>query len=90
MPEADKPLVWLHGEVQTPPFSPWRIIYRIDSDAVVIAEVFSKKTQATPRSVIEVCRRRLGHTTKPQKVGETDEQEQAGASGRSRLAIRFG
>ena len=21
-PEADKPLVWLHGEVKTPPFSP--------------------------------------------------------------------
>ena len=67
MPEADKPLVWLHGEVQTPLFSPWRVIYRIDSDAVVIAEA-----------------------TKPQKVGGTDEQEQAGASGRSRLAIPFG
>ena len=37
----------------------WRIMYRVDSDAVVIAEVFAKKTQATPRSVIEVCRRRL-------------------------------
>lgn len=26
----------------------WRIIYRIDSDAVVIADVFEKKTQKTP------------------------------------------
>jgi hypothetical protein len=90
MPEAAKPLVWLHGEAKTPPFSPWRIIYRIDSDAVVIAEVFSKKTPATPRSVIEVVRRRIGQYDQAAKVGETDEQEQAGASGRSSLAIRFG
>ena len=38
----------------------WRIIYRVDPDAVIIAEVFAKKTQTTPRSVIESCRRRLG------------------------------
>ena len=25
-----------------------RVVYRLDPDAVVIAEVFSKKTQATP------------------------------------------
>ena len=37
----------------------WRIIYRLDSDAVVIGGVFSKKTQATPKTVIESCRRRL-------------------------------
>lgn len=37
----------------------WRIIYRIDPDAIIICEVFAKKTQATPRSVIESCRRRL-------------------------------
>lgn len=37
----------------------WRIVYRIDSDAIVIAEVFSKKTQQTPKPVIEVSRRRL-------------------------------
>lgn len=104
MTSADKPLVWLHGEVKTPPFSvlarieagvllrrlqsgetlymphsrpmpsvglrcaelriqdeqvTWRIVYRVDSDAIVIAEVFSKKTQATPRHVIEVCQQRL-------------------------------
>ena len=101
---GEKPLVWLHGEVKTPPFSPmarleagqllrqlqggeklslphsrplpgvgarchelripeaqatWRIVYRLDPDAVVIAEVFSKKTAATPRHVIETCQRRL-------------------------------
>lgn len=100
----DKPLVWLHGEVKTPPFSKearleagfllrrlqagerlempysrpmpgigqrchelrivdanatWRIIYRVDRDAVVIAEVFKKKSQTTPQSVIEISRKRL-------------------------------
>ena len=104
MSESDKPLVWLEGEVKTPPFSAaarleaglllrrlqrgemlslpasrpmpsigarchelrvrdadanWRIMYRIDSDAIVIADVFAKKTGATPRRAIENCRRRL-------------------------------
>ena len=35
------------------------MIYRIDADAVFIAEVFKKKAQATPNQVIETCRRRL-------------------------------
>ena len=39
----------------------WRIIYRIDPDAIIILEIFSKKTTSTPKSVIEDCRRRLGH-----------------------------
>jgi phage-related protein len=104
MGSEDKPLVWMHGEVRTPPFSrparlhagfllrllqrgemvamphsrpmpsvgkrchelripddkvSWRIIYRIDADAIVIAEVFSKKTEKTPKSVIKICRARL-------------------------------
>ena len=37
----------------------WRIVYRIDMDAIVIAEVFSKKTGKTPKSVIETCKARL-------------------------------
>ena len=37
----------------------WRIVYRIDPDAVVIAEVFGKKTARTPKSVIDTCKRRL-------------------------------
>jgi phage-related protein len=71
-----KPLVWLHGEVKSPPFSAaarveaglllwrlqrgelWRVVYRVDPDAIVIAEVFSKKTRATPNRVIQTCRRR--------------------------------
>jgi phage-related protein len=101
---SDKPLVWLHGEIKTPPFAEaarieagyllrllqkghvlamphsrpmpvvgarchelrvrdaeadWRIVYRADSDAVVILAVFSKKTRATPQAGIDACIRRL-------------------------------
>lgn len=97
-------MVWLHGEVKTPPFSKparleaglllrrlqrgdkvalphsrpmpvvgagchelrivdadltWRIMYRLDTDAVVILDVFDKKTAKTPKKVIELCKRRL-------------------------------
>jgi phage-related protein len=34
-------------------------MYRIDPDADVIADVFAKKTAATPHAVIAVCKRRL-------------------------------
>jgi phage-related protein len=99
-----KPLVWLHGEVKTPPLSTearleagyllrqlqnserlslphsrpmtaicakchelrindkyktWRIIYRLDDDAVVILEVFEKKSQATPKNIIDICKKRI-------------------------------
>ncbi len=37
----------------------WRIMYRVDSDAVIIAEVFAKRTPATPQQVIDVCKKRL-------------------------------
>jgi phage-related protein len=104
MKGGDKPLVWLHGEVKSPPFSAaarletgyllrslqrgdslslphsrpmpnvgprchelrikdgdatWRILYRTDSDAVVIVEVFKKKTPQTPKRVIDTCKTRL-------------------------------
>jgi phage-related protein len=104
MANDDKPLIWLRGEVKTPPFSPearveagfllrrlqqgenlelphsrpmpsvgahchelrirdadknWRIIYRIDDDAILIIEVFAKTTQTTPDRVIENCKKRL-------------------------------
>ena len=104
MSPNDKPLVWLHGEVKTPPFatearleaglllrrlqkgekialphsrpmpsigarchelrindedSIWRIMYRIDTDAIVILEVFKKKTAKTPKRVLDVCKLRL-------------------------------
>ena len=36
----------------------WRIMYRIDDDAIVIAEVFAKKTQVTSKKVIDICKAR--------------------------------
>jgi phage-related protein len=104
MSPNDKPLIWLHGEVHSPPFSQearveagyllrllqkgeklslphsrpmpsigrnchelrindrnqtWRIIYRTDLDAVIIVEVFEKKTEQTPHHVTETSRKRL-------------------------------
>ncbi|MBP1610903.1 MAG: type toxin-antitoxin system RelE/ParE family toxin [Acidobacteria bacterium] len=100
----DRPLVWMHAEVKSPPFSiearleagfllrklqkcqklemphsrpmpaigerchelrivdidaTWRIIYRVDPDAIVIADVFSKKSRTTPKSVIDRSKKRL-------------------------------
>ena len=105
MSPRNKPLVWLRGEVKTPPFGPdarveagfllrrlqrgdwlglphsrpmpdigpgchelrivdgslnWRIMYHIATDAIVILDVFAKKTAATPKSVIAECHTRLG------------------------------
>lgn len=37
----------------------WRIVYRIDRDAIIIVDVFAKATQKTPQRVIENCQRRL-------------------------------
>lgn len=37
----------------------WRVIYRIDEDAVVLLEIFSKKDQKTPQHVIKACQKRL-------------------------------
>lgn len=104
MSPKDKPLVWLSGEVKSPPLSPaarieagfllrklqagtklemphsrpmpgigsrchelrivdetrtWRIVYRIDDDAIIITDVFDKTTQATPKHRIEVSKKRL-------------------------------
>lgn len=104
MSKTDKPIVWLHGQVKTPPFSPparieagvllrrlqagenlrlphcrpmpaigpgchelriidrqvtWRIVYYLDRNAVVILDVFAKKTATTPKPIITNCQRRL-------------------------------
>lgn len=104
MSPGDKPLVWLHGVVSSPPFSKearieagyslrllqkgmklslpqsrpmpsigkgvhelrvndknltWRIVYLIQPDAIVILDVFEKKTPATPKSIIETCKQRV-------------------------------
>jgi phage-related protein len=37
----------------------WRILCRIDLNAIVILEVFEKKTEQTPKRVLDVCKKRL-------------------------------
>lgn len=37
----------------------WRILYRIDSDAIFVIEWFAKKSQKTPKAVIANCRSRV-------------------------------
>ena len=39
--------------------STWRVLYRIDSNAIVVLHVFAKKTPQTPKRVVDICRRRL-------------------------------
>ena len=102
--QTRKPLLWLSGEIKTPPFSrearveagsllrrlqdgeilgmphsrpmpsigprchelrvrdenrAWRVVYRVDPDAIVIASVFPKTTRATPKHDIDNCKKRL-------------------------------
>ena len=44
----------IHDERQT-----WRLVYRLDADAIVIVDVFQKSTQQTPTRVLQDCQRRL-------------------------------
>ena len=37
----------------------FRILYRVDTDAIVILDVFLMKTHQTPQLVIAACKRRL-------------------------------
>lgn len=37
----------------------WRIAYHIDTDAILILDVFEKKSRKTPKHVLETCKRRL-------------------------------
>jgi phage-related protein len=48
----------------------WRIIYRLDSDAVVIVEVFAKTTRQTPKRVIKTSQRRLRQFDEAVKKGK--------------------
>jgi phage-related protein len=43
----------------------WRIVYWIDPDAILVADWFDKKTQQTPRIVIERCRARVKESRPP-------------------------
>ena len=37
----------------------WRLFYHLDSGNIVILDVIGKKTQATPKAVIDTCKARL-------------------------------
>ena len=37
----------------------WRIMYHMAADAIVILDVFAKKSAATPKTIIAECRKRL-------------------------------
>jgi len=37
----------------------WRVIYRVDTEELLVVDVFAKKTRATPKQTIETCKRRL-------------------------------
>lgn len=112
---TDKPIVWLSGEIKTPPLSKdarieagyllrclqagislsmphsrpmpsvgrrchelrikdgdstWRILHRIDPDAILILEVFQKKTSKTPKSVTGICRQRMQQYDSDSKDGD--------------------
>jgi phage-related protein len=34
----------------------WRIVYRVDGDAILVLCVFSKKSEQTPKTVLDSCR----------------------------------
>ena len=52
----------------------WRIIYRIDADAVLIVEVFAKATRQTPGHLIEACRVGWRRMTVRRNEGNNDGQ----------------
>lgn len=56
----------------------WRVVCRIDTDVVVIAEVFAKTTQQTPKSVIDKCRRRLSRYDEASRVARQERSKQSG------------
>jgi len=39
----------------------WRVVYYVASDAIVILEVFAKKTRTLPKPTVIAARRRLRH-----------------------------
>jgi len=37
----------------------WRLVYRVDTNAILVVDVFRKTSQKTPKVAIDRCRRRL-------------------------------
>lgn len=111
----EKPVIWLHGEVKSPPFTDagrqeagellavlqgggrvgmprgrpmpgvgprclelrvrdadhnWRVMVRVDPDAVLVVDVFAKTTPKTPKTVIAACRTRLAEYDRGMAEGD--------------------
>ncbi len=47
----------------------WRIVYRIFPDAILILEVFSKKTNQIPKSIINACKEKIKRYESDAKEG---------------------
>jgi len=114
---TEKPVVWLSGEIKTPPLSrvarieagsllrrlqngeplgmphsrpmpsigprchelrirdenrAWRVVYRLDPDAIIIAAVFSKTTRTTSKHDIDNCKKRLSQYNEDAKKATKD------------------
>lgn len=39
----------------------WRLVYRVDDDAIAVAGLFAKTSRAATERMIDVCRKRLAH-----------------------------
>ncbi|HET9327277.1 MAG TPA: type II toxin-antitoxin system RelE/ParE family toxin, partial [Candidatus Eisenbacteria bacterium] len=37
----------------------WRIVCAVEADAIVVLDVFAKKTNKTPKEILSTCKRRL-------------------------------
>jgi phage-related protein len=59
----------------------WRLIYRIDSEAIHIVTVFAKTTAKTPRPVIDVCRKRLADYDRAVAEAKRRDEGQSGKRG---------
>ena len=62
--------------------------YHVASDAVVIRDVFRKKTEATPKGVLDACQHNASPHIEERLRREDDESQQADAVGASRVARR--
>lgn len=52
----------------------WRIVYRTDPDAVLVLEVFEKKTRKTPDGIINICKKRLSDYDSTKRGGQSGGQ----------------
>lgn len=53
----------------------WRIMYRVDPDAVLIVEVYAKKTRKVPQEIIDRCKKRLKNYDEAVKKAAKDPKQ---------------